>query len=284
MDGRENRMENRKKPVPRIAVIHDMCSVGKAAMTNILPVLSVMGMEVCPVPTMILSTHTGGFGKPVMHPLAEFAGQCAGHLKENEIEFAHIFVGYLGNIEMAEQVRYFLNQYPDADVFLDPIMADHGSYYRNFNEAYGKAIRKILKYSSIVTPNYTESCLLADAEYETSCTEEKLRHICERIAELGAKQIVITSVPIPEAEMSLAVYEEGKLHLLKRRPMGRAYPGTGDLFAAVLKGCMLKGDSLMDASQKAHAFVCRCIRTSDSYGYPVREGVMLEPNLRYLLP
>lgn len=276
-------IENTKKPVPRIAVIHDMCSVGKAAMTNILPVLSVMGIEACPVPTMVLSTHTGGFGKPVMYPLAEFTGRCAGHLWENGIEFTHIFVGYLGNIEMTENVRQFLNQYPNADVLLDPIMADHGSYYMNFNEAYGKAIRKILKCSNTVTPNYTESCLLADVEYEVGCTEKKLYHICKRITELGAKQIVITSVPMPGAEMSLAVYEKGTLHILKHRAIGRAYPGTGDLFAAVLKGYMIRGDSLADASQKAHDFVCRCIRMSDSYGYPVREGVILEPNLKYLL-
>ena len=46
----------------RVLLIHDLCSVGKAAMMNMIPVLSVMGMEVCPLPTMLLSTHTGGFG------------------------------------------------------------------------------------------------------------------------------------------------------------------------------------------------------------------------------
>ena len=70
--------ENKKKPVSRVAVIHDLCSVGKAALTNILPVLSVMGIEACPLPTMILSTHTGGFGKPVMRALPAFPASAAG--------------------------------------------------------------------------------------------------------------------------------------------------------------------------------------------------------------
>lgn len=275
--------EYKRKPVPRVAVIHDMCSVGKAAMTNILPVLSVMGIEVCPVPTMILSTHTGGFGRPVMYPLAEFMGQCGGHLKENGIIFDHIIVGYLGSIAMAEKVQEFLKLYPEAEVLLDPIMADHGSYYMNFDETYGKAIRKLLKWSSVITPNYTESCLLAEIPYDSCCTEEKLRQICRRLAEAGAKQIVITSVPLPEAEMSLAVYEKGELWISRKRPEGRAYPGTGDLFAAVLKGYMIKGGRLCASAEQAHDFVCRCIRTSDACGYPVREGVLLEPNLRYLL-
>ena len=48
----------KKKPIQRAAILHDLCTVGKAAMTNILPVLSVLGVEACPVPTMVLSTHT----------------------------------------------------------------------------------------------------------------------------------------------------------------------------------------------------------------------------------
>ena len=39
----------------RMLLIHDLCSVGKAAMMNMIPVLSVMGIEVCPLPTMLLS-------------------------------------------------------------------------------------------------------------------------------------------------------------------------------------------------------------------------------------
>ena len=54
------------KPVKKVALLHDLCGVGKAAMTNMLPVLSVMGIEACPIPTMLLSTHTGGYGKPAV--------------------------------------------------------------------------------------------------------------------------------------------------------------------------------------------------------------------------
>ena len=53
-----------KKPIKRVAAIHDLCGVGKAALTNVIPVLSMLEIEVCPIPTMILSTHTGGFNIP----------------------------------------------------------------------------------------------------------------------------------------------------------------------------------------------------------------------------
>ncbi|MEG1849564.1 MAG: phosphomethylpyrimidine kinase, partial [Oscillospiraceae bacterium] len=40
----------------RIAAIHDLSGFGRCSLTVILPVLSVMGLQVCPVPTAVLST------------------------------------------------------------------------------------------------------------------------------------------------------------------------------------------------------------------------------------
>lgn len=273
----------KKKPIKRAAVLHDMCSVGKAAMTNILPVLAVMGIEACPVPTMLLSTHTGGYGKPVMYPVPEFPALCAAHLKEQGLAFDALFVGYLGNAEIINGVLSFLKAYEGADVLLDPIMADNGRYYVNFGESYKRQLQKLLKYSDLITPNYTESCFLADMDYEQSCTEDYLKRICAKLEEYGSRRIVITSVPCKEGEIGIAVYEKSGLQVYTRKPEGRFYHGTGDLFAAVLLGSILNGKSLGEAALCAHDFVSLCIRKSDEYGYDIREGVLLEPNLIHLL-
>ena len=53
------------RPVKKIALLHDICGVGKAAMMNMTPILSMMGIEACPIPTVLLSTHTGGY---IMYP------------------------------------------------------------------------------------------------------------------------------------------------------------------------------------------------------------------------
>ena len=47
----------------RVAAIHDLSGVGRCSLTVIMPILSAMGVQACPVPTAILSTHTGGFGE-----------------------------------------------------------------------------------------------------------------------------------------------------------------------------------------------------------------------------
>ncbi|MFQ9151838.1 MAG: polysaccharide biosynthesis C-terminal domain-containing protein [Blautia sp.] len=163
----------KRKPIQRAAILHDLCTVGKAAMTNILPVLSVLGVEACPVPTMVLSTHTGGYGKPAIYPLSGFAGDCGKHLKSQGFSFDAVFVGYLGNEKNVREAYAFLEDFSGGPVLFDPIMADHGKFYSNFDESYNELLKGLIPRCTLMTPNYTESCLLTGEAYEESCSKEK---------------------------------------------------------------------------------------------------------------
>lgn len=137
----------------KIALLHDLCGVGKAALTNMMPILSVMGIESCPIPTMLLSTHTGGYGTPAVARIpAEYIRNCADHFKNQDVEFDAIFIGYLGHMEAIDAVIYFVEQFPETRVILDPIMGDHGSYYQNFDETYAAALRRLLPYADTYFP------------------------------------------------------------------------------------------------------------------------------------
>ena len=48
-------------PTPRVAAVHDLSGFGRCSLTIVMPALSAMGVQCCPVPTAFLSTHTGGF-------------------------------------------------------------------------------------------------------------------------------------------------------------------------------------------------------------------------------
>ena len=48
-----------KRP-PRVAAIHGLAGFGRSSLAVVIPTLSSMGAQVCPVPTAVLSTHTGG--------------------------------------------------------------------------------------------------------------------------------------------------------------------------------------------------------------------------------
>jgi pyridoxine kinase len=55
-----------------------------------------------------------------------------------------------------------------------------------------------------------------------------------------------------------------------------SYPGTGDLFASVLTGSLLSGDSLPMAMSRAARFVEDSIKTTFGFNGQPREGVMFE--------
>ena len=46
----------------KILCIHDLSGMGRCSLAVILPVLSVMGCQPVALPTVVLSTHTGGLG------------------------------------------------------------------------------------------------------------------------------------------------------------------------------------------------------------------------------
>ena len=43
----------------KIALINDLSGFGKCSLTAAIPVISIMGMQACPLPTAILSAQTG---------------------------------------------------------------------------------------------------------------------------------------------------------------------------------------------------------------------------------
>ena len=60
------------------------------------------------------------------------------------------------------------------------------------------------------------------------------------------------------------------------------YPGTGDLFAAVLTAGLMQGDSPAMAMDRATRYVEITVKTTFGYGADSREGVMLERTLGWL--
>ena len=64
--------------------------------------------------------------------------------------------------------------------------------------------------------------------------------------------------------------------------MPEHYPGTGDIYASVLTGAMIKGDTLPVSMAKATEFIYEAAKVTYSYSLPPREGVLLEKVLPQL--
>ena len=73
------------------------CGAVQPAVT--LPVLSVMGIQPVALPTVVLSTHTGGLGTPARLDGAACRWPLWKHYHALGLEFECIYTGYLGGEE-----------------------------------------------------------------------------------------------------------------------------------------------------------------------------------------
>lgn len=240
----------------RILTIQDISCVGQCSMTVALPILSACGHETCILPTAVLSTHTGGFGRPVaQHICVDGMWQ---HWKAQGITFDAILVGYLGSLAAIETVSRILDEVlaPDGIAIVDPAMADHGRLYSGFDAAYAAAMGKLCEKADIMLPNITEAAMMAGMEFREAFDEAYIRELLCRI---GGRDVVLTGVGFAPEETGAAVRKNDEISFHHHRRLERSFHGTGDIFAACFTGCLMQGRTMDESVALASEFVCRSI-------------------------
>lgn len=270
---------------PRVAAVHDLSGFGRCSLAVILPVMSVMGVQVCPIPTAVLSTHTGGFGDVCQRDLTDYMSPCLSHYRRVGLDFECIYTGYLSSPDQVNHCLELFDAWPSALVVVDPVMGDHGKLYRAFTGEMVAGMTRMVRKAQVITPNLTEAAiLLGETPPAGAVTTAAARSMLVRLGELGPRMVVITGVTLATGEYANLCYD--REHNSFWKSVGEYvpvhYPGTGDIFAAVLTAALLQGDSLPMAIDRAGRYVELTIKTTYSYSSDAREGVMLERTLEWL--
>lgn len=271
-----------RNPVPRVAAIHDLSGFGRASLTAIIPILSAMGIQVCPVPTAILSTHTGGFQNYVFVDLTDQLEQYMLHWKDLKIEFDCIYTGFLGSPRQIDIISRLLKEFANQDplVVIDPVMGDNGTLYQTMGAEMVDKMKAFIQHADIITPNFTEAALLLEEPYRETISETEIKSWLSRLSGMGPKTVIITSVPDIQSKKYTYVVaydrEDHRYWKVRCDYIPAFFPGTGDAFTSVIVGSMLQGDSLPLALDRAVQFITLGIRSSYGYRYPEREGILLE--------
>ncbi|HDR15695.1 MAG TPA: pyridoxamine kinase [Desulfobacteraceae bacterium] len=277
-----------KSPVPRVAAIHDLSGFGRASLTVIIPILSTMGIQVCPLPTAVLSSHTGGFENYRLVDLTGNMEDFMNHWRSMGLRFDAIYSGFLGSSHQIDIVGGFIDSFAEADqlVLVDPVMGDNGKAYGPVNVEQIDGMRRLVKKAHAITPNFTEACFLLDRDYSARIEPRELRDWLVRLSDRGPEIVVITSVPLnPERGASTVMAynrTDGRFWKVDCTYIPAYYPGTGDAFASVILGSLLQGDSLPIALDRAVQFTTLAVKASFGYDLPRREGVLLERVLGHL--
>lgn len=277
--------------VKKVAAIHDLSGYGRASLTTIIPILSNMKVQVCPVPTAILSTHTGGFEGYSFIDLTDYMQEHIAHWKRLDLEFDCIYSGFLGSPKQIEIVADFIDYFGKKSKFIvvDPVMGDNGELYSTMDNEMVVGMRNLIKKADIITPNFTEVMYLLGKEYDKNIDIEKVKEYLKELSNMGPKIVIATSVPeIEENKMdkktSVVAYdrENDVFWRVSCRYIPASYPGTGDAYTSVVIGSLLQGDSLPMAIERGVQFITQCIMASYGFKYPKKEGVLLEKMLDVL--
>ena len=285
--------------VPRLAMINDIAGFGRCSTTVSLPVISVMKVQVCPVPTSVLSNH---LGFPLCH-FDDYTSHMRDYIKvwnELGLTFDGLYCGFLGNEEQINIVREFVEMFRPPLFLLDPVMGDHGRAYSSITETHVQKMKGLLPLADIITPNITEACLLTGTPWKDGeWTMQELSGLCERLADICQQEsvtsgeastgttangasIVITGIRQGDSLVNF-LWDDGVYTTVSTPIAGASRPGTGDIFASILAADAVRGETLLTSVQKAANFVGLCIAGSEKAGTPVQEGVVFEKYLAALL-
>ena len=245
----------------RILTIQDISCVGQCSITVALPILSVCGHETCILPTALLSTHTGGFGKPEVIHFDDVLDDMWRHWKANEITFDAILVGYLGSVAAVGTAGKIADELlaPEGVLIVDPAMADHGKLYAGFDKTYAEAMGQLCDRADIILPNVTEAAMLSGLPYRADVDEDYIGRLLQG---LNHKCVVMTGVCSEKDMTGIVVAKGRRQERYVHRKIGKSYHGTGDIFAAAFTGALMQEKTLYDAVKIAADFTCLCIENT----------------------
>jgi len=272
------------KTTPKVAAIHDLSGFGRCSLTIVMPVLSAMGVQCCPLPTAYLSTHTGGFPGNTFLDMTDAMSEAMEHWKQLGLRFDAVYTGFMGKRSQMKLAAEFIPavRQEGTIVVVDPVMGDHGKLYRTYTPEMCAAMRAMAQLADVVVPNRTEAAILLDVPYDTlDMSRDGAAEVVKRLSMDGCRSVVLTGVGLTEGKTGAACFdrESGEVSFVQKDFAGRPFHGTGDLFASVLTGALVKGKRLHDAADQAAEFVRLCVAHTAPQNTAERDGVDFEPML-----
>lgn len=265
----------------KIALINDFTGFGRCSVAVELPIISALKIQVCPLPTAILSVHTG-FKNYFMDDYTDRMKNYIDSWEKNNLDFDGVATGFFGSAEQIEIVGDFLEKNSSALIMIDPVMGDHGKIYASYTREMCRQMKKLLHFADLVTPNLTEACELLNIPYPAGgiISDSDLAIMAANIAaKTRGGKVVITGVTLDfddEKNISNFIYDGGKIDVVTSQKLGGDRSGTGDVFFAIVAASIMNGENLLSAVKKAADFVTKCILHAEKLNLAWNHGLPFE--------
>ena len=140
-------------------------------------------------------------------------------------------------------------------------MGDGGKLYNGVTPATIQSMREMIAVADLIFPNHTEACYLTDTAYNPDgVTREESKKLIDKLRAIGAKSVLTTSIPV-DGQTSVVGYNHttDQYFYLPYTEIPVHFPGTGDIFSAVLIGHLMDGEPLKASTRKAMDAVYKLI-------------------------
>ena len=245
-------MENQKN----ILIINDIPGYGKVATAAMLPILSSMGHSVYNLPTALVS-NTLDYGKFTIMDTTDYMRKAIAVWTELGFTFDCITTGFLVTAEQVDIIcDYIATQKKEGLlVMTDPIMGDDGKLYNGVTSTTVDNMRRLIGVADVIVPNFTEAQFLSGKYVgESALTAEQARDIVDTLREYGPRSVIVTSgVEAETGDHVVWGYDATTqtYFTLPYRYIKVHFPGTGDMFSAILVGQLLRGVAMAAAVRRA---------------------------------
>ena len=271
------------------AVINDLSGFGKCSLTAAIAVLSVMGVQPCPLPTAILTNQTG-YKDHYCYDFSEHMPFYTEMWHKNNAHFDGIYSGYIAGERQVDFIKDFIKAFRKSDtkIIVDPVMGDNGQLYPAYNKITCDKIRELVKTADVITPNLTELCILSGENFNSVIEKSSSAFFFEHIEKVAKNaffhkdmKIAVTGIK-KDGYIYNGVFEKGNAEFFRSKEYGSSFSGTGDIFSSIICGSILNDISLSDAVEKATDFIEYVIKETVKEPYEKNHGIDFEKYLYQL--
>lgn len=244
----------------QVLLVNDIAGYGKVSLGVMIPIMSHMGFNIYNLPTAVVS-NTLDYGLFDILDTTDYMKNALGVWQKLGFSFDAICTGLIISEEQVRLVAEYCREQKKngTHIFVDPIMGDDGKLYNGVSDNTVVYMRQICSVADIIMPNFTEAVFLADMyQGKETVSEQEAKNIVDRLRAMGSKSVIITSI-VMDGRNCVFGYDEDKREYftIEFDYVPVHFPGTGDIFSALLIGNVLKGRQL----QESTAFAMKMVRT-----------------------
>ncbi len=237
----------------KVLALHDLSGFGRSSLVPIIAVISAAGHQCVPLPTAVFSTHTAIEGW-VTTDLTGAMHQTIDQYDGLGLRFEAVYAGFLGSADQIDCVHEAAIRLKAAGgvALIDPVMGDNGRVYATYTAEMCTRMRELCAIADIITPNTTEAAILLDRNpADRPKNADEAWEWMQALRKRYGTQVVMTGLDFEQGHIGAGYLAEDCSGFSLHRRVEQYYPGTGDLFAAVMLGALLNGEKMSAACDRA---------------------------------